>query len=106
MSTTPFGTCTDIGPTSPALGGDGQRAVLDETAVVDQVGDVLAGGPASFVVAPLGGVAAVFVGADVMAPDRLVEIGADPGAVALGRGLVARHGLPVGFDVQQPRQFR
>ncbi len=67
-----------------ALGGDGERPVLHEGPVVDQVSDVLPGGAAAAGVPPRGRVLPVGVRAHVVPLDRLVQIRAD--VVEVGRG--------------------
>ena len=60
-----------------ALGGDDHRPVLDERAVVDEVGDVLARGAPADLAPPLDRVGASRVEADLVAGDDLGEVGAD-----------------------------
>jgi hypothetical protein len=60
-----------------ALRGNGQRPVLDEAAVIEQVGEVLAGGALADPVAFGDGFRAVFVEADGVAFEDFGEVGAD-----------------------------
>ncbi len=73
----------EVGEVAPAaLGGDHQRAVLDERAVVDEVGDVLPRRAPVAVAAPGDGIGPGLVEPDAVALDRLGEIGSQCSAVA------------------------
>ena len=85
-----------------ALRGDGQRAVLDEAAGVDQVGDVLPGGAAASLVA-LGhsGLPTLVEGDQVALPD-LVEVGPRPVEIHCRRG---RFAVAVGAGPGEDQQW-
>ena len=78
-----------------ALRGNGQRAVFDEAAGIDQVGDVLPRGAAALLV-PLGnrGLPALVEGEQMAVPD-LVEVGARPVEIDCGRTRFAVGPAPV-----------
>ena len=61
----------------PALGGDGERAVFDKGAVIDEIGDVLARGALVGLAAALDRGRAVFIERDGVPLDQFGQIGAD-----------------------------
>ena len=62
---------------APALSGDDERCVLHEAAVVDEVGNVLACGPAAGRVAPLDGVGSAIVTPHGVSFEHLGQVGPD-----------------------------
>ena len=92
---------------APALRGDDERRVLDEAAVVDEIGDVLAGGARARGVPARDRVGPAVIEPDVVTLDDFGEIGAD--AIEIDRVppyAVERRGADVGRLDRRQRRHR